>query len=143
MCLKLCTVCIYSVFVVRKKRGSTKFSSTNEPVDTEPPAAHEYISLETNLTIKSNDDGRDNEGQSEVEENEEEEEDMEQKYGNMTNEEEEEGMEQQYENMKESIQDNNKEGETREMEIKLEMREEAIANENPIVAVYAIISKKN
>ena len=124
----------YSVFIVRKKRGSTKFSPTNEPVDdksielaTEPPAAHEYITLETNLTIKSNDDGRDNEGQSEVEENEEEEEDM----------------EQQYETMNESIQNNNKEGETREMEIKVEMREEAIANENPIMAVYAIISKKN
>ena len=136
------------MFIVRKKRGSTKFSPTNEPVDDKSielatKQTHEYISLETNLMIKSNDDGRDNEGQSEVEENEEEEEDMEQKYGNMTNEEEEEGMEQQYENMKESIQDNNKEGETREMEIKLEMREEAIANENPIVAVYAIISKKN
>ena len=140
----------YSVFIVRKKRGSTKFLPTNEPVDdksielaTEPPAAHEYITLETNLTIKSNDDGGDNEGQSEVEENEEEEEDMEQKYENMTNEEEEEGMEQKYEDMKGSIQDNNKKGETREMEIKVELREEAIENENPIVAVYAIISKKN
>ena len=136
------------MFIVRKKRGSTKFSPTTEPVDDKAielttKQTHEYISLDTNLMIKSNDDGRDNGGQSEVEENEEEEEDMEQKYENMTNEEEEEGVEQQYENMKESIQDNNKEGETREMEIKVEMREEAIANENPIVAVYAIISKKN
>ena len=140
----------YSVFIVRKKCGSTTFSPTNEPVDdksielaTEPPAAHEYITLETNLTIKSNDDCGDNEGQSEVEENEEEEEDMEQKYENMTKKEEEEGMEQQYEDMKESIQNNNEEGEKREMEIKVEMREEAIANENPIMAVYAIIGKKN
>ena len=136
------------MFIVRKKRESTKFSPTIEPVDnnstklaSEP--THEYISLETNLTIKSNDDGRDNVGQNEVEENEEEEEDMEQEYKNMTNEEEEEGMEQQYEDMKESIQDNNKKGEKREMEIKVEMREEAIENENPIMAVYAIISKKN
>ena len=135
------------MFIVRKKRGSTKFSPTNEPVDDKSielatKQTHEYISLETNLMIKSNDDGRDNEEQSEVEENEEEEEDMEQKYENMTNEEEEEGMEQQYEDMKESIQDNDK-GEKREMEIKVEMREEAIENESPIVAVYAIISKKN
>ena len=138
------------MFIVRKKRGSTKFSPTNEPVDdksielaTKSSAAHEYISLETNLTIKRNDDGGDNEGQSGVEENEEEEEDMEQQYRNMSNEEKEEAMEQQYEDMKESIQDNNKEGEKREMEIKVEMREEAIENDNPIVAVYAIISKKN
>ena len=136
------------MFIVRKKRGSTKFSPTNEPVDDKSielatKQTHEYISLETNLMIKSNDDGRDNEEQSEVEENEEEEEDMEQKYENMTKEEEEEGMEQQYEDMKESIQDNDKEREKREMEIKVEMREEAIANESPIVAVYAIISKKN
>ena len=135
------------MFIVRKKRGSTKFSPTNEPIDDKSielatKQTHEYISLETNLMIKSNDDGRDNEEQSEVEENEEEEEDMEQKYENMTNEEEEEGMEQQYEDMKESIQDNDK-GEKREMEIKVEMREEAIANESPIVAVYAVISKKN
>ena len=119
------------MFIVRKKHGSTKFSPTNEPVDDKSielatKQTHEYISLETNLMIKSNDDGRDNEEQSEVEENEEEEEDM----------------EQQYEDMKESIQDNDK-GEKREMEIKVEMREEAIANESPIVAVYAIISKKN
>ena len=135
------------MFIVRKKRGSTKFSPANEPVDDKSielatKQTHEYISLETNLMIKSNDDGRDNEEQSEVEENEEEEEDMEQKYESMTNEEEEEGMEQQYEDMKESIQDNDK-GEKREMEIKVEMREEAIENENPIMAVYAIISKKN
>ena len=52
-------------------------------------------------------------------------------------------IEQQYKDMKRSIQDNNEEGEMKEMEIKVEMREEAIENENPIVAVYAIISKKN
>ena len=135
-------------FIVRKKRGSTKFLPTNEPVDdksielvTEPAATHEYILLETNLMTKSDDDGGDNEGQSEVEENEEEEEDMEQQYENMCK--REEDIEQQYEDMKRSIQNNNEEGEMREMEIKVEMREEAIANENPIVAVYAIISKKN
>ena len=137
------------MFIVRKKCGSTKFSPTNEPVDDKSielatKQTHEYISLETNLMIKSNDDGRDNEEQSEVEENEEQEEDMEQKYENMTNEEEEEeGMEQQYEDMKESIQDNNKEGEKREREIKVEMREGPMAHESPIVAVYAITSKKN
>ena len=136
------------MFIARKKRGFTTFLPTNEPVDdksielaTKPSAAHEYISLETNLTIKRNDDGGDNEGQSEVEENEEEEEDIEQQYENMCK--REEDIEQQYKDMKRSIQDNNEEGEMKEMEIKVEMREEAIENENPIVAVYAIISKKN
>ena len=135
-------------FIVRKKRGSIKFSPTNKPVGdksielvTEPAATHEYFLLEANLMTMSNDDGGDDEGQSEVEENEEEEEDMEQQYENMCK--REEDIEQQYEDMKRSIQDNNEEGETREMEIKVEMREEAIENENPIGAVYAIISKKN
>ena len=108
-------VCGYSsVFVVRRKRGSTKFSPTFELV-TELPAAHEYFSIETSLMMKTNDVVRENGGDNRVEENEEEE-DME--------------------------QDINEEEETREMQIKMDMREDASENENPKEAVHANISKK-
>ena len=105
-----------------------KVEMKEEAIDivTEPAAAYEYISIRTNLTIKSNDDGRDNGKETKVEENEEEEEDM----------------EHHYEVMIGSIQDKSEKGEIRGMEIKVEMRKNAIENENPIEAVYANISKK-
>ena len=128
------------MFIFRKKHGSIKFFPTNEPVDkksielvTEPPAAYEYISLETDLTIKSNDHG---EG-SKVEENEEEA-DIEHHYEDMSNEEKEE-TEQHYENMTRSIQDKSKEAEMRQMENKVEMREEAVTE---LAAAYEYISIK-
>ena len=128
------------MFIYRKKHGSIKFFPTNELVDkksielvTEPPAAYEYISLETDLTIKSNDDG----GGSKVEKNEEEA-DIEHHYEDMSNEEKEE-TEQHYENMTRSIQDKSKEAEMRQMENKVEMREEAVTE---LAAAYEYISIK-
>ena len=132
------------MIIFRKKHGFIKFYPTNEPVDkksielvTEPPAAYEYISLETDLTIKSNDDGRDNGGESKVVENEEEQ-DIEHHYEDMSNEEKEE-TEQHYENMTRSIQDKSKEAEMRQMENKVEMREEAVTE---LAAAYEYISIK-
>ena len=126
------------MFIFRKKHGSIKFFPTNKPVDkklielvTEPPAAYEYISLETDLKIKSNDDG----GGSKVEKNEEEA-DIEHHYEDMSNKEKEE-TEQHYENMTGSIQDKSKEAEMRWIENKVEMREEAIAEP---AAAYEYIS---
>ena len=132
------------MFIFRKKHGSIKFFPTNEPVDkksielvTEPAAAYEYISLETDLTIKSNDDG----GGSKVEKNEEEA-DIEHHYEDMSNEEKEE-TEQHYENMTGSIrQDKSKEAEMRRMENKVEMKEEAIDIVTEPAAAYEYISIK-
>ena len=132
------------MFIFRKKHGSIKFFPTNEPVDkisielvTEPPAAYEYISLETDLTIKSNDDG----GRSKVEKNEEEA-DIEHHYEDMSNKEKEE-MEQHYENMTGSMrQDKSKEAEMGWMENKVEMKEEAIDIVTEPAAAYEYISIK-
>ena len=138
-------ICLYdSMFIFRKKHGSIKFFSKNEPVDkksielvTEPPAAYEYISLETDLTIKSNDDG----GGSKVEKNEEEA-DIEHHYEDMSNKEKEE-MEQHYENMTGSMrQDKSKEAEMGWMENKVEMKEEAIDIVTEPAAAYEYISIK-
>ena len=129
------------MFIFRKKHGSIKFYPTNEPVDkksielvTEPPAAYEYISLETDLTLKSKNNG----GGSKVEENKEEQ-DIEHHYEDMSNEEKEEA-EQHYEIITGSIQDKSKEAEVREMEIKVEMRKEAIELVKEPAAAYEYIS---